>query len=387
MSLTGLNHIDAHRLRVWTASDEMEDILDIISASGGGDHTQIIADIEACESTIATNAALIATKADSASVYTKSETDTEIATATADTAAINCTVLQFEDIDNSPAIIDTLGIVGGDSGIAITDSQNSALIDADSTQVTVTPLLACLNGLSVTGTLTSSSLNTALAGKADQAAMTTALGLKADQAAMTTALAAKCNDSRVLTDVPSGAVFTDTLPQIKILGSYIDFKQLDFQDCFVGAGSAPDEYGIIPSPQLQNVVGLSAALNAKVPSSSVLTNVPANALFTDTALQLYETTSSTFVSASKLNFKYGTLAMNPALGSFEYEAQLPINNVTNLQSLLDSKVGHAYGTTINPTAYASKSGTWVEDSNSTAWGPELNLHVGYIYITALLERT
>ena len=102
----------------------------------------------------------------------------------------------------------------------------------------------------------------------------------ADVTGLSTALSAKCDDSRVLTDVPSGAHFT--LPQIKILGSYVDFKQLDFQDCFVGAGSAPDEYGIIPSPQLQNVVGLSAALNGKVPSSSVLTNVPVNALFTDT---------------------------------------------------------------------------------------------------------
>jgi len=45
MSLTGLNHIDAHRLRVWTATNEMEDILDIIATTGGA-HTQILADIE-----------------------------------------------------------------------------------------------------------------------------------------------------------------------------------------------------------------------------------------------------------------------------------------------------------------------------------------------------
>ena len=107
MSLTGLNHIDAHRLRVWTENERMEDILDLITSSGGV-HTQMLADIETNEAAIATNTALIATKADSDSVYTKGQTDDEIANATAPTAVINCTILEFEDIDNDPPIINTL---------------------------------------------------------------------------------------------------------------------------------------------------------------------------------------------------------------------------------------------------------------------------------------
>ena len=66
------------------------------------------------------------------------------------------------------------------------------------------------------------------------------------------ALDAKVDDSQVLTDVPSGALFTDT--------TY----------------THPSNHAI------SVVTGLQSALDAKVDDSQVLTNVPSGALFTDT---------------------------------------------------------------------------------------------------------
>ena len=66
------------------------------------------------------------------------------------------------------------------------------------------------------------------------------------------ALDAKVDDTQVLTDVPSGALFTDT--------TY----------------THPSNHAI------SVVTGLQAALDAKVDDSQVLTDVPSGALFTDT---------------------------------------------------------------------------------------------------------
>jgi len=67
-----------------------------------------------------------------------------------------------------------------------------------------------------------------------------------------TALDAKVDDSQVLTNVPSGALFTDT--------TY----------------THPSNHAI------SVVTGLQTALDGKVDDSQVLTNVPSGALFTDT---------------------------------------------------------------------------------------------------------
>jgi mannose/fructose-specific phosphotransferase system component IIA len=71
-------------------------------------------------------------------------------------------------------------------------------------------------------------------------------------AGLQAALDAKVDDSRVLTDVPSGAVFTDTV------------------------------YTHPTNHAISVVAGLQAALDAKVDDSRVLTDVPSGAVFTDT---------------------------------------------------------------------------------------------------------
>ena len=82
-----------------------------------------------------------------------------------------------------------------------------------------------------------------------------ALGDDANYAAtVTTALAGKVDDSQVLTNVPSGALFTDTNTVY----------------------THPTNHAI------SVVTGLQSALDAKVDDSQVLTDVPSGALFTDT---------------------------------------------------------------------------------------------------------
>ena len=91
------------------------------------------------------------------------------------------------------------------------------------------------------------------------------------------ALDGKVDDSQVLTNVPSGAVFTDTVY------------------------SHPSHHAI------SVISGLQAALDAKVDDSQVLTNVPAGALFTDTnttySVQDGELSQNNFTNAdhTKLN--------------------------------------------------------------------------------------
>ena len=115
------------------------------------------------------------------------------------------------------------------------------------------------------------------------------------------ALDAKVDDSQVLTNVPANAVFTDTvythptnhaISVITGLQSALNAKQ----------GAIGDEDLTIAMTD-----GLQDALNAKVDDSQVLTNVPANAVFTDTnttySIQDGELSQNNFTDAdhTKLN--------------------------------------------------------------------------------------
>ena len=116
-----------------------------------------------------------------------------------------------------------------------------------------------------------------------------------------TSLNGKVSGNRVLTDVPANAVFTDTvythpsnhaISVITGLQTALDSKQ-------DGIGS--EDLTIAMTDGLQD------ALNAKVDDSQVLTNVPANAVFTDTnttySVQDGELSQNNFTNAdhTKLN--------------------------------------------------------------------------------------
>ena len=129
------------------------------------------------------------------------------------------------------------------------------------------------------------------------------------------ALDAKVDDSQVLTNVPANAVFTDTvythpanhaISVITGLQSALDAKQ----------GAIGDEDLTIAMTD-----GLQDALNAKVDDSQVLTNVPANAVFTDT-----NTTYS--VQDGELSQNNFTDADHTKLNGIEANATADQTNVT-----------------------------------------------------------
>ena len=115
------------------------------------------------------------------------------------------------------------------------------------------------------------------------------------------ALDAKVDDSQVLTNVPANAVFTDTVythPANHAI-SVITGLQTALNSKQDGIGS--EDLTIAMTDGLQD------ALNAKVDDSQVLTNVPANAVFTDTnttySIQDGELSQNNFTDAdhTKLN--------------------------------------------------------------------------------------
>lgn len=120
-------------------------------------------------------------------------------------------------------------------------------------------------------------------------------------------LNAKANSFQVLTDVPVGAVFTDTLTTItnnlisisttaalsanqgKVLKDLIDGINsiLSSSDTTLDEMQEIVDYikankSTLDSLSIANIAGLQGALDAKIDDSQVLTNVPLGALFTDT---------------------------------------------------------------------------------------------------------
>ena len=129
------------------------------------------------------------------------------------------------------------------------------------------------------------------------------------------ALNAKVDDSQVLTNVPANAVFTDTvythpsnhaISVITGLQTALDSKQ---------SGIGNEDLTIAMTD------GLQEALNAKVDDSQVLTNVPTNALFTDT-----NTTYS--VQDGGLSQNNFTNADHTKLNNIEANATADQTNVT-----------------------------------------------------------
>ena len=139
---------------------------------------------------------------------------------------------------------------------------------------------------------------------------------------VTNALTGKVDDSQVLTDVPAGAVFTDTvyshpashtIAEVTGLQGALDGKVDDAQvltNVPSGALFTDTIYSHPTNHAISVITGLQTALDGKVDDSQVLTNVPSGALFTD------------------------TIYSHPATHS--------VSEVTGLQGLLDGKTTESY---------------------------------------------
>lgn len=108
----------------------------------------------------------------------------------------------------------------------------------------------------------------------------TITGTLSDQTDLQNALDGKVDDAQVLTNVPLGAVFTDTQVDIQAGTNVTVDKTIPLAPIINATGSV-DVWGDITGT-LSNQTDLQSALDGKVDDAQVLTNVPAGALFTDT---------------------------------------------------------------------------------------------------------
>ncbi len=190
--LTGITSgaFDTLKVRDPPFTGNLREVADIV-VGGAFDPSQLQADI-------ASNAAALATKAESSAVYSQTAVDALVAPQ----ATISLTTLKFSDIDSLG--VNTLTIQG--DFVAIEDASGAALLDLDAAQITVTPPMNCLGTLNVTGQLTANNLSStsvtgALAGKQDVLAnapfldatssVQTQLNAKASTASLNSGLAGK----------------------------------------------------------------------------------------------------------------------------------------------------------------------------------------------------
>ena len=98
------------------------------------------------------------------------------------------------------------------------------------------------------------------------------------------ALDGKVDDSQVLTNVPSGALFTDTNTTYSVQDG--ELSQNNFTNAdhtkLDGIADSANNYSHPSAHAISFITGLQTALDGKVDDSQVLTNVPSGALFTDT---------------------------------------------------------------------------------------------------------
>ncbi len=283
------------------------------------DDTQVTQDVAANSSAIATNAAAIAANASAVAAkaddvattsalagkrdvvdsYTKAQVDNAITAATAATAVVNATVVEFQDIDSLG--VNTLSINGGSLGVAIRDAALNSLIDADSTQVTLTPPVACLSNLSVAGTLSSTSLTNSLAAKQDE--ITFVDGSSTSHSGITTINAPGSSVSAGVLTLPatsSGLTIVDgngaTQSQI---------TQLSFAGG-IATGSGLTTMSVGPSLQVYNYAGTSWVMPSKI---------------------WHENSSLT----------YDGNVSSPTFGAWLSRASPLVSDVVNLQTDLDGK--------------------------------------------------
>ena len=220
-------------------------------------------------------------------------------------------------------------------------------------------------------------------------------------------------------------------------GSYIPGTSISFTNSTVQVGSGSGEVSIVSTPSISNVVGLQNALNTKAnaaapievyinsgawthtralkfincdvqalsgtpnfiqitPDFPTINEVQSGALTialagkADTADLYAEVWNGSgwgrlpklyFSNADPPGFVTGTNTSAPGYGGFDIRVKPLISDVTNLQSSLDARALNSFDSTMNATAYTSKTGVWAEDSTSTSWGQDLRFGMsgGYVF--------
>ena len=112
-----------------------------------------------------------------------------------------------------------------------------------------------------------------------------------------TALDGKVDDAQVLTNVPVSAVFTDTTYTVGDGGLTQKNFTTTLKTKLDGIADSANNYTHPGAHAISVITGLQTALDGKIDDAQVLTNVPAGAVFTDT-----ETTTSLSINANILKY-------------------------------------------------------------------------------------
>jgi len=175
------------------------------------------------------------------------------------------------------------------------------------------------------------------------------------------ALDGKVDDSQVLTDVPSGALFTDTNTTYSVQDG--ELSQNNFTNAdhtkLDGIEASANNYSHPSAHAISFVTGLQSALDGKVDDSQVLTNVPSGALFTDTnttySVQDGELSQNNFTNADHTKLDGIAASAN----NYSHPSAHAISFITGLQTALDGKVDDSQVLTNVP------SGALFTDTNTT----------------------
>ena len=142
---------------------------------------------------------------------------------------------------------------------------------------------------------------------------------------------------------------------------------------------------------LNNVSGnIQSQLTGKVNSGQVLTNVPANAIFTDANVKVFHNNSliDSALNGQGLSFTNAAIGYSltgSSVGCLEVTSTPDYTQVVGLSTQLALKKGLTFDAVLNPTAYFSTNGTWTEDATTTTFAGNLQgnrITTGSIYNAA-----
>jgi hypothetical protein len=196
-----------------------------------------------------------------------------------------------------------------------------------------------------------------------------------------TALDGKVDDSQVLTNVPSGALFTDTNTTYSVQDG--ELSQNNFTNAdhtkLDGIAASANNYSHPAAHDISFITGLQTALDGKVDDSQVLTNVPSGALFSDNnttySVQDGELSQNNFTDAdhNKLN------NIEDSANNYSHPAAHAISFITGLQTALDDKVDDSRvltnvpsGAVFTDTTYSVGNGGLTQQNFTNADHTKLN---------------
>ena len=191
-----------------------------------------------------------------------------------------------------------------------------------------------------------------------------------------TALDGKVDDSQVLTNVPADAVFTDNNTTYSVGDGGLTQKNFTstLKTKLDGIEASANNYSHPSAHTISFITGLQTALDGKVDDSQVLTNVPENAVFTDTTYSVGDGGLTQKNFTTTLKTKLDSIATSA--NNYSHPSAHTISFITGLQTALDGKVddsqvltnvpsGALFTDTVYTLPFTDNSANW---NTAYGWG-------------------